>query len=308
MTQHSGRPGSDIGGRGATLLREVKLLVKQARAKKGLRDLPEDTVEEDRLMNRAAEADLDIEVDWLHPAVGATDDTRLYVVVKDPSEKAVLRTTDLAEVRDMVHGRLNYRPETRPKTVCTVPGCTNLGEAEGNTRNLLCRAHSYGRCWEPGCRAGGDFRMRKHKDGFFCKAHALTVCRVGDCLEQPTTRDWRGEDWACEWHLANPGGGFYPDRPGHMYLMERQGEQQVGITNHPDNRLAHHRRNGWNLVELTPAGDGYAVRDLETRIKRWLAETIGVLPGTTENWSSANLEVGSLLELMDRAGANATTR
>lgn len=283
-------------------LKILSRLLAERRTKQGLREAPTPMVEEERLSRRAESADLHIDVDWLHRNIEATDDTRLYVVLKGPSEKVVLRTTDLAQVREMVDGRLNFRPQTRPRTLCEVPGCTNLGAAKGNTREPFCSAHTYGRCWEPGCRAHGDLHMPKLKEGWFCQGHALSVCRVGSCVEQPATRGWQGPDWVCEWHLAHPGGGFRPDLPGFMYLMERQGEQQFGITNYPHERLSHHRLAGWELVELTPAADGYAVRDLETQVKRWLAKEIGVLPGTTESWSTANLEVTSLRGLVDGAG------
>lgn len=35
--------------------------------------------------------------------------------------------------------------------------------------------------------------------------------------------------------------------PGYLYLMERPGEQQVGISNHPDRRLYIHDLEGWKL-------------------------------------------------------------
>jgi len=99
-------------------------------------------------------------------------------------------------------------------------------------------------------------------------------------------------------------GGYDPNKPGYMYLMERTGEQQIGITNVPDDRIGHHRDNGWSLLELTPAADGHAVRTLETLLRRWLKAEIGVLPGTAENWSTADLEIRSLRALMGLAAIN----
>ena len=87
-----------------------------------------------------------------------------------------------------------------------------------------------------------------------------------------------------------------------MYLMERPGEQQIGITNVPDHRIAVHRRRAWSLMELTPAAPGDSVAAVEAHVKRWLKEHVGTLPGTSEAWSTADLEVSSLWELFELAG------
>ena len=38
--------------------------------------------------------------------------------------------------------------------------------------------------------------------------------------------------------------GFSPDKPAWFYLMEREGEQQLGITNHLEERMNTHSKNG----------------------------------------------------------------
>ena len=97
--------------------------------------------------------------------------------------------------------------------------------------------------------------------------------------------------------------GFKPDKDAWFYLMERPGEQQLGVTNEPDIRLKRHESNGWNLIEHTkePAL-GQKVLDIEKAFKKWLKKEIGLMDGTTENWSTSKMEVHSLAELKARSG------
>ena len=44
------------------------------------------------------------------------------------------------------------------------------------------------------------------------------------------------------------------------------------------------------------------VLDTEKAFKRWLKKEIGVMEGTTENWSTTKMEVQSLAELKARSG------
>ena len=97
--------------------------------------------------------------------------------------------------------------------------------------------------------------------------------------------------------------GFNPEKNAWFYLMERPGEQQLGITNNLDVRLRTHERNGWTLLDSTsePAS-GQLVLETETAFKKWLKKEIGVIEGTTENWSTTTMEVQSLAELKARSG------
>jgi hypothetical protein len=97
--------------------------------------------------------------------------------------------------------------------------------------------------------------------------------------------------------------GFKPDKDAWFYLMERPGEQQLGITNEIEVRLKRHIANGWNLIEKTTVpSKGQKVLDTEKAFKKWLKENIGVVEGTTENWSTTSMEVQSLAELKARSG------
>ena len=85
--------------------------------------------------------------------------------------------------------------------------------------------------------------------------------------------------------------------------MERPAEQQFGITNDFQTRMQSHARNGWNLIEhTTEPALGQKVLDTENAFKKWLRTEIGLMDGTTENWSTTKMEVQSLAELKARSG------
>ena len=96
--------------------------------------------------------------------------------------------------------------------------------------------------------------------------------------------------------------GFNPEKNAWFYLMERAGEQQIGITNDLRTRLRTHERYGWVLLEHTEPASGQKVLDTENAFKRWLKKNIGVIEGTTENWATTSMEVQSLAELKARTG------
>jgi len=96
--------------------------------------------------------------------------------------------------------------------------------------------------------------------------------------------------------------GFNPEKDAWFYLMQRPGEQQLGITNELDVRRKAHERNGWVLLEHTEPAPGQKVLDTEKVFKQWLKKEIGLVKGTTENWSTTSMEVQSLAELKARSG------
>ena len=97
--------------------------------------------------------------------------------------------------------------------------------------------------------------------------------------------------------------GFDPEKDAWFYLMERPGEQQLGISNVITDRLRTHESNGWNLIEhTTEPALGQKVLDTEKLFKKWLKDEIGLMEGTTENWSTTKMEVQSLAELKERSG------
>ena len=96
--------------------------------------------------------------------------------------------------------------------------------------------------------------------------------------------------------------GFNTAESAWFYLMQRPGEQQLGITNVLHDRLRTHERNGWTLLEHTEPALGQKVLDIENAFKKWLMKEIGLMKGTTENWSTTKMEVQSLAELKARSG------
>jgi hypothetical protein len=96
--------------------------------------------------------------------------------------------------------------------------------------------------------------------------------------------------------------GFDPAKPAWIYLMQRNGEQQIGITGNLKVPTDHHARSGWVLVETAGPMRGSLAYEKELLIKQWLRRTIGTLAGTTENWSTASLEMRSLVELFGLVG------
>ncbi len=106
--------------------------------------------------------------------------------------------------------------------------------------------------------------------------------------------------------------GFDPNQNGYLYfLIQPKWEvYQVGITNVPDDRLARHRRNGFDLLELRGPMDGHTAQELETALLRYLKsqkanlspEHIeGKFDGYSESWTIDSYKVNNLKELIDKA-------
>jgi hypothetical protein len=84
--------------------------------------------------------------------------------------------------------------------------------------------------------------------------------------------------------------------------MQRHGEQQIGITGNLKIRTGHHAGSGWVLADTAGPMRGSLAFEKELLIKQWLRRTVGTLAGTSENWSTAKLEVRSLAELFGFVG------
>ncbi len=96
--------------------------------------------------------------------------------------------------------------------------------------------------------------------------------------------------------------GFKTTKEAWFYLLERPGEQQLGVTNSKEERLTTHARNGWVEVEVVGPFPGKQVLETEKKLKQWLRKEVGLVPGTRENWFTAKLEVRSLAELKTKSG------
>lgn len=83
---------------------------------------------------------------------------------------------------------------------------------------------------------------------------------------------------------------------------------QIGISNVPENRLAHHARSGWEILEVRGPMDGHLVHQLETAILHAVERRGAVLghkaqikkfDGYSEAWTKVSLKVTSIKQLLD---------
>ena len=107
---------------------------------------------------------------------------------------------------------------------------------------------------------------------------------------------------------------FKVNQPAWLYLLKRPGQQKVGITNRvdgKDNRLTHHRGNGWTIIDVVGPHHGRKLKDVENQIKRGL-DSKGVprgkaafrqwFDGYSEAWQTVDFEVASIAELLAALG------
>ena len=99
--------------------------------------------------------------------------------------------------------------------------------------------------------------------------------------------------------------GFDPRRPAYVYLAERPGEQQVGITGDPVRRESEHARDGWTLLDIIGPMPGRQALDLEGSVKAWLSCRVPLLPSRLERWSTADMQVLSMRDLLERVADDA---
>lgn len=175
--------------------------------------------------------------------------------------------------------------QKRNCTVCSrkilVPGANDL---LSKFPDVAKEAHG----WDPATmRYGSDKKMQ-----WLCSAgHIYTA--------SPNSRTCLHNLSSCPYCATY---GYRPSRPAWMYLMERNDDQQIGITNVPKTRLATHKRSGWLLVEILGPSDGAKVLSAESAIKQWLKGNSLQIEGTRENWNKTDLVVASLAEIALLAG------
>lgn len=102
--------------------------------------------------------------------------------------------------------------------------------------------------------------------------------------------------------------GYDRTAPGWLYLVADPDRelQQVGISNYPEQRLAHHRRNGWVTLDVIGPLDGDLCYNWEQSIVRYVRASgvaepalAGRFEGFTEAWSTTELRVTSVRELRE---------
>tara|TARA_Y100001968_G_C19384256_1_gene731962 strand:+ start:159 stop:1541 length:1383 start_codon:yes stop_codon:yes gene_type:complete len=98
-------------------------------------------------------------------------------------------------------------------------------------------------------------------------------------------------------------GGYRRDEKGWLYLMIREDEQQIGITNQLKKRYEYHKQRGWKPQDKAIGPfDGDLIYKMERKIKDWLKENVGTINGTTENWETSKFKVATLKTLFKKVG------
>jgi hypothetical protein len=108
--------------------------------------------------------------------------------------------------------------------------------------------------------------------------------------------------------------GFDPNSPGYLYFVWHQNWEmyQIGITNYPKKRLASHRANGFELLEIRGPMEGHMTARWETALLRFLKRNgadlgnqmiAGKFDGFTESWTAGSYRAESLKALMDLCDA-----
>jgi glutaredoxin len=103
--------------------------------------------------------------------------------------------------------------------------------------------------------------------------------------------------------------GFDPNSDSYLYFLNHPDWEmfQIGITNFPDDRLAIHRKTGWEVLEIRGPFDGHSTQQWETDILRMLkakgadlsnSKIAGKFDGYSEAWSKSTFPVESIKELM----------
>ena len=103
--------------------------------------------------------------------------------------------------------------------------------------------------------------------------------------------------------------GFDPNSKGWLYFLNHTKWEllQIGITNHPKDRLKSHSKLGWELIEIRGPMDGLLVQNWETAILRYIkakggkfANKIGIEPfdGYSESWLKESFTFESFKEIM----------
>ncbi len=103
--------------------------------------------------------------------------------------------------------------------------------------------------------------------------------------------------------------GYKPNLPGFIYLLTRGDstiQRKLGITNVPKRRLTTHTRNGWTVLEVSPAFDGAEARRVENGffallasrgVRQQRADIVDRFDGYTETWAYDHLPIDSLAEV-----------
>jgi len=105
--------------------------------------------------------------------------------------------------------------------------------------------------------------------------------------------------------------GYDPNKSGWVYLLhsDARGLLQVGISNVPQQRLAKHRGNGWEVLDLQKFRGDDAYRIEQTILRAIRSRGFGLprtrnggFDGYTESWRVVDLSAQTLCKLMELLG------
>ena len=197
-----------------------------------------------------------------------------------------------------VRGHLwKQTPNSRSSQKSGCPFCSNQKVLKGfndlTTTNPELAKEAYG--WDPKTIIAGSGKKLAWicSDGHIWKAKVNSRNLGSDCPSCAVT-------------------GFDPNKSGYLYfLIQPKWEiYQIGITNVPEERLARHKRNSFELLELRGPMDGHTAQELETAILRYLKNkkadlspdhVAGKFDGYSESWTIDSFQINSLKELIDKA-------
>jgi hypothetical protein len=130
------------------------------------------------------------------------------------------------------------------------------------------------------------------------------VCQFGH--EWKTAPNERSRGRGCPRCAAS---GYDATSAGYLYLLQKEhlDLQQFGVTNYPDDRLATHRRNGWEVLDIIGPADGYWIVETETALGRFFKSKSLLLPrdypdkfdGYSESWYSDELSFSTCAEMLE---------
>ena len=103
-------------------------------------------------------------------------------------------------------------------------------------------------------------------------------------------------------------GGYDQTSPGYLYLLrkENMGLQQFGISNVPEKRVAVHKKNGWEVLDVIGPADGWWILQTETALKGFFRAEKLLLPmdyedkfdGYSESWDSTEVQFNMVEEML----------
>jgi hypothetical protein len=131
-------------------------------------------------------------------------------------------------------------------------------------------------------------------------------CASGHVWNASIIQRSQGKETGCPTCASH---GYDPNLDSWLYFLNHPEWQllQIGITNHPKQRLEKHQRIGWEVIEIRGPMDGHLTREWESSILKTLSQkgifigpsdVAGKFDGYTETWRVSEFNARSISELM----------